>query len=475
MIKEICIQGLGFVGIATATVVASVKKKDGLPVYNVTAVDLNNEQSLKKIDSVNQGLLYFGCKDEEFKKKIKEAALLHKNLKATSDENVYRKADIIIVTIGLDVKKCIENFFEPEILFKNFKQGIRTIGKKVKANCLILIETTIPPGTIKEIIEKILIEEFLRRNIKTIPLICHSPERVMPGKNYLDSIINYWRNYSVNCEEAKNIAEKFLSSIINTKDYPIKYFDDTNATEILKILENSYRATNIAFIYEWTILAEKFGVNLFDIIDAIKKRKGTHDNIMKPGFGVGGYCLPKDTLLAQWSLNNMFKISDFNLNMSLEALKINDAMPLHTYNLIVAEIGQIQGKKILICGVSYLPDVTDLRNTPSKTLYDKIKRKGGICHVTDPQVLDFASLFDDNDIKMNPNLTQYDVIVYAVRYDCYINLDPLSLVKSAKKDSLIVDTFNILNDKKIEFLLKNRINVIGVGKGHIKKMKRDFK
>ena len=472
--KEICIQGLGFVGIATATAIASIIDNNGLPKYNVTGIELNNENSLKKIESINMGELYFFCEDESFKLKLREAVLNNNNLKATCNNEAYKNADIVIVAINLDVEKNLEDYFKSKVSIEQFKNSIRIIGKRIKPDCLILVETTIPPGTSRYIIEKIISEEFRRRKIEKKPLICHSYERVTPGKDYLGSITNSWRNYSANCEAAKIKAEILLNDLINIQKYPLLYFENTNATEVAKILENSYRAVNIAFIYEWTLFAEEIGINLFEVIEAIKKRKGTHDNIMKPGFGVGGYCLPKDAILAQWSLSNIFNIQELKLSFSIEALKINDHMPLHTYNLITKEIGTIKEKKFLICGASYLADVFDIRNSPSKKLYEKIKKEGGICHISDPHMRDNDFFFDEKDIIKKVDLLNYDVIIFSVRYVDYLNLNPHLFAQNIKKNALIVDTFDILNDEKIKIFLKEGVNVIGVGKGHIKKIKEDL-
>ena len=282
MIKNICIQGLGFVGIATATVVASVKNESGSPKYNVIGVELDTKEGRQKIKSINKGELYFPCSDELFNKRLKEAVLITKNFIATSEESVYSEADLVLIAINLDVKKNSNNYFESEVLIKPFKKAITVLGERIKPDCLIVIETTIPPGTTIKIVQKILLNEFKKRSIRSAPLICHSYERVTPGRNYINSIINSYRNYSTNSKAAKDKAELFLNSIINTKVYPLTYLDNTTTTEIAKILENSFRAVNIAFIYEWTLLAEKVGVNLFEVIEIIKQRKGTHDNIMKP-------------------------------------------------------------------------------------------------------------------------------------------------------------------------------------------------
>ena len=112
-------------------------------------------------------------------------------------------------------------------------------------------------------------------------------------------------------------TKNFLTSF---KDFPLSELHSTNASEISKVLENSYRSTNIAFIKEWTKFAESANVNLFEVINSIKLRD-THNNIMYPGFGVGGYCLTKDALLADWSYRNLFNNSD-HLNMSINSVEI---------------------------------------------------------------------------------------------------------------------------------------------------------
>ena len=127
----------------------------------------------------------------------------------------------------------------------------------------------------------------------------------MPGPSYLNSIVNFYRVYSGINKESRLKAREFFESFINTQDYPLSEVHSNTAAEMAKVLENSFRAMNIAFIQEWTEYAEKAGVNLFEVIEAIRIRP-THKNIMLPGFGVGGYCLTKDPLLADWSYQNMF-------------------------------------------------------------------------------------------------------------------------------------------------------------------------
>jgi UDP-N-acetyl-D-mannosaminuronate dehydrogenase len=123
----------------------------------------------------------------------------------------------------------------------------------------------------------------------------------MPGPEYIESIRSFPRVYSgIDARSAGDI-EPFLKTIIDTEACELTRLENTNATEMAKVLENSYRAMNIAFAVEWSRFAEEAGVNLYEIVNAIRIRK-THSNLMYPGIGVGGYCLTKDPLLASWAI-----------------------------------------------------------------------------------------------------------------------------------------------------------------------------
>ena len=138
---------------------------------------------------------------------------------------------------------------------------------------------------------------FRKRGINRDPLLAHSFERVMPGKNYVASIRDFWRVCSGVNEEATRRVVKFLKEVINTEKYPLTVLDRPIESETAKIVENSFRATILAFLDEWSLFAEQNGVDLIKVINAIKVRP-THSNIIFPGPGIGGYCLPKMAVLA---------------------------------------------------------------------------------------------------------------------------------------------------------------------------------
>jgi len=469
--NTIVVQGLGFVGLAMATVVANCIDDTGKPCFNVVGIDL--PENIERINKINKGILPFKSEDNTFQPQLEKAVLINKNLFATTDPKYYQLADIVIVDIQLDIiKKEFGNSINCHLEKESFVKAIEILGENIKPNCLILIETTVPPGFCRHIVKPIIERKFIERNIDTkkyAPLIAHSYERVMPGKNYLNSIKYYYRTFSGIDKVSKNAANKFLSKVIDIENYPLREEDTTEATELAKILENTYRAVNIALIYEWTLLAEKMEVNLFSVIEGIRNRE-THKNIMNPGFGVGGYCLTKDPLLAYWSSKELYN-SDFGLPLSIKAIDINDKMPLHTFDLIKKNINK-KHFKVAILGVSYREDVGDTRYSPTEVLYKKLKEKNIYIAVHDPYLDSWEEVKDALFIKKLNQLKDFDCIVFAVRHKIYMDLTINDLLNNIASGSLVIDANNILNDKKIISLLKNNINVLGVGKGHIIKLKR---
>ena len=445
------VQGLGFVGAASASVIANNKKE-----FNVIGFEAENENGLWKIGDFNNKILPILSTDKKLKDYFQNAC--NKNLCATSNVKHFDLCDIILVDINLDVDKKDDGF---EVSLSAFEFAIRTIFQNCNPDCLIIIETTVPPGTCEKIVLPIAEQEFKRRGFRDhTPKIGHSYERVTPGPNYVNSIENFYRVYSGVNEISKKETKDFLSKIINVEQFPLTELDNTNASELAKVLENSYRALNIAFIDEWTKLAEKSSVNLYDVINAIKMRP-THSNIMKPGLGVGGYCLTKDPLLASWASVNFFNHKP--LPFSENAVLVNDDMPLHTAGIIKASLKErsILRANVLILGVSYLNDISDTRSSPTEILYDELIKTDHKIFVHDPIV----KFWPEKDMHIN-NATlneEYDYIILAVGHSEYKNQqfwDRLLL----KENCYLLDTMGYLSEMDIELSKFSKIQTLGVGK-----------
>ena len=197
---------------------------------------------------------------------------------------------------------------------------------------------------------------------------------------------------------------------------------------------------------------------------------------MNPGFGVGGYCLTKDPVLANWAAKTIFK-KKRGLPMAVEAVDINDLMPLHTLDLIRKALGgKIKGKKVHILGASYLKDVGDTRHSPSEILWNALVKKGAKPSCHDPLVKVWPEIPGAKVQKnLDKSLKGADAIVFAVGHEQYLKLNPSSVVKAAgKKKVAIIDTQNLITDENIKKYLKLGCEVLGVGKGHIPALKAEL-
>jgi len=459
--KIIAIQGLGFVGSVMSLVCANAVNGE----YAVIGVELPTEKGLKIIEQLNNGIFPHIAEDpkvDEFFSKTIE----NKNFIATTEKDAYKFADIIIVDINLDVEK--ENLQSGELVNYNidlssFKKAISSIGGKCKEDALILIETTVPPGTcidvVKPIIHKCLNERGLSANkIK----IGHSYERVMPGPGYIDSIQNFYRVYSGIDEKSADAVESFLHTIIRTDEYPLTRLGNTNATEMAKVLENSYRAMNIAFMVEWSRFAEEAEVDLYEVVDAIRLRP-THSNLMYPGIGVGGYCLTKDALLASWARQNLIGQND-SLSQSEKAISINDQMPRYAFEFLQKQYPVLSGSKVLFLGVSYRGDVGDTRYSPVENLFNYLSETNASISCHDP----YVKYWEEQSLEIEQDLMTHlrsspEIIIISTGHTVYKNkktIDALLGLDSA----FIYDTIGLLSADQIKKLKqKHIIKVLGRG------------
>jgi len=459
--KVVVVQGLGFVGAVMSIVCANSIKEE----YAVIGVDLPNKENYWKIKSINDGIFPLTADDKKIDEFFKKS-IYKKNFYATFDPYAYSKADTIIVDINLDVKKKVDKnniLIDYEVNLSSFENAISSIGEHCNENTLILVETTVPPGTCMKVIKPIIEKKFIERkfNIKKIK-IGHSYERVMPGPNYIDSIQNFPRVYSGVNDISIKATQEFLETIINTKEYPLTLLNGTNATEMAKVLENAYRAMNIAFIVEWSRFAEQANVNLYEVVDAIKQRD-THSNMMFPGIGVGGYCLTKDPLLASWSKQKIF--SDEPLIMSENAVKTNDQMPRFAFNFFKNQYSKsLSGKKVLFLGVSYRGDVGDTRFSPVELIYNLFVKENAIVHLHDP----ILSFWEEKNINIQKSIhellkIEIDVIVITTGHSYYKSDNMIKLLMN-KARLIIYDTIGLLNKEQIKLLqTKHQLFVLGRG------------
>ena len=454
----ICVQGLGYVGSAMCVAIAMAKKNFKNKNFKVIGVDLPTVQGKKIINKINNGIFPFRSNDGRLKLEIKKCTKSG-ILNATESTEVFKKANIIIVSINCDLKKRNGKL---EVDLEKFKKSIAEVIEKVGENTLIIVQSTVPPGTCKKLIKLIVKNIFLKRKLNPKKIyIAHSYERVTPGKNYLDSIINNNMVYSGINKESADKCENFLKRIINVKKYPLSRLQDTNSSELGKLMENSYRAVNIAFIDEWNRLGDKLNVNLFDIINTIKKRP-THNNLKDPGLGVGGYCLTKDPLMAKlgakqiWGINQKFDFSSM-------AVEVNKSMPFFVIEKIKNYFNnKLKNIKILLLGITYKEDIEDTRNSPSELFFKKMLSMKAKVSVHDPLV-DFWKEQNIKVIKSIPDISKFNLVVFAVKHINYKKIN-FKNWKNKNKNFLILDANNVLSNKQRKIIKKKNFNLISIGR-----------
>jgi UDP-N-acetyl-D-glucosamine dehydrogenase len=493
--------GIGFVGAVMAAVVAdSTDKKTGEPSKFVIGMQRPSPRSFWKIPYLNRGISPVKAEDPEVEPMIRRCVLEKQTLLATFTYDVLSLADVVIVDVQCDYhKETFGNVCRGHADIDALEDSLKVIGEKIAPHCLVLIETTVPPGTTQYVAYPIMKKAFEQRGLTDAePVLAHSFERVMPGRNYVASIRDFWRVCSGINSEARERVTQFLSDILNVEKFPLTVLDQPIESETCKIIENSYRATILAFLDEWSRYAERNGVDLIKVINAIKVRP-THSNIIFPGPGIGGYCLPKDGGLGVWAYNTLMGFEDDLFKLTPMAIDINDTRSLHVAELVrdaLRNMGKIvAASRIALLGASYREDVGDTRYSGSEIIVRKLTEMGGDVIIHDPYVSHWWELekqdaypapghswsrFFRNQDRLQESLVQKDLektlqgadaVVIAVRHKEYLNLDPDQVVQMIGGNAAIIDCFGILDDAKIQRYFELGCEVKGLGRGHVKRIK----
>ncbi|WP_300457039.1 nucleotide sugar dehydrogenase [Desulfobacula sp.] len=495
----VVVVGVGFVGAVMAAVVADSTDEHGEPKKFVIGMQRPSVRSYWKIPLLNRGLSPVKSEDPEVDVLIHNCVKEKKTLMATYTYDVLSLADVVVVDVQCDyLKESLGDCRTGSADMAALETSLGFIAEKIKPEALVLIETTVAPGTTEQVAYPIMKKIFRRRNIDTDPLLAHSYERVMPGKNYVASIRDFWRVCSGVNQSAKDKVKKFLEDVLNTDDFPLTVLDKPIESETAKIIENSYRATILAFMDEWSLFSERNGVDLKKVIEAIKMRP-THSNMLFPGPGIGGYCLPKDGGLGVWAYKHIHGWEDDIFKITPLAIDINDTRSLHAAQLVrdaLRNMGRpIAAADILLLGAAYREDVGDTRYSGSEMIVRKLTEMGGEIRVHDPFLEHWWELeaqdtypqpqyswsrFFHRQEKLKELTIEKDLwgamkgveaIVLGVRHSHYLDMDPEAVVNAVGKPCAIIDCFCILDDEKIEQYFKLGCEVKGMGRGHIQRIK----
>jgi nucleotide sugar dehydrogenase len=501
----VVVMGVGFVGSVMAGVIAdSIDPDTGESKKFVIGMQRPSTRSFWKIHYLNRGIAPVEAEDPEVAPLIQRCVKEKKTLTATFTYDVLSLADVIVVDVQCDYyKETFSNVRQGYADIAALEDSLKIISERIKPECLVLIETTVPPGTTEYIAYPIVKKAFQKRGLTDVePLLAHSFERVMPGREYVASIRDFWRVCSGINPEARQRVTRFLSEILNVEDYPLTVLDRPIESETCKIVENSYRASILAFLDEWSVFSERNGVDLLKVIEAIKIRP-THSNIIFPGPGIGGYCLPKDGGLGVWSYHTLMGFEDDIFKITPMSIDINDSRGLRATQLVrdaLRNMGKIVAAcKIAILGVSYRQDVGDTRYSGSEVIVRKLTEMGADVVAHDPYVSHWwelekqdsypspghsmARFFRNQDklseMQMQESIAETvsgaDALVLAVQHTEYLTLNPADIVEKAGKPLAIIDCFGILDDDNIRRYFELGCEVKGLGRGHVKRIKDEVR
>jgi nucleotide sugar dehydrogenase len=501
----VVVMGVGFVGSVMAGVVADAIDPDtGASTKFVIGMQRPSPRSFWKIHYLNRGIAPVEAEDPEVGPLIERCVKEKKTLTATYTYDVLSLADVVVVDVQCDYfKETFGNVRQGYADIAALEDSLKIISERINPECLVLIETTVPPGTTEYIAYPIVKKAFQKRGLIDVePLLAHSFERVMPGRNYVASIRDFWRVCSGINVQARERVTAFLSQILNVADFPLTVLDRPIESETCKIIENSYRASILAFLDEWSVFSERNGVDLLKVIEAIKIRP-THSNMIFPGPGIGGYCLPKDGGLGVWSYQTLMGFEDDIFKITPLSIDINDSRGLRATQLVrdaLRNMGKIVAAcKIAVLGASYRQDVGDTRYSGSEVIVRKLTEMGADVVAHDPYVSHWWELEKQDtypspghsmsrffrnqeklsEMQMMNNLGEAvggaDALVFAVRHREYLNLDPDDIVEMAGKPLAVVDCFGILDDAGIRRYFELGCEVKGLGRGHVKRIKDEVK
>ncbi len=495
----VVVMGLGFVGAVMAAVVADGEDKNGNLTKFVIGMQRPSPRSYWKIPLLNRGISPVKAEDPEVAQIIYRCVKEKGTFVATYTYEALKLADVVVVDVQCDyLKESLGNVRDGQVNMTALEESLEIIAERISPETLVLIETTVAPGTTEQIAYPIMRKVFRKRGIQSDPLLAHSFERVMPGKNYVSSIRNFWRACSGISDEATRRVVKFLNEVINTDDYPLTVLDRPIESETAKIVENSYRATILAFLDEWSLFAERNGVDLIKVIEAIKARP-THSNIIFPGPGIGGYCLPKDGALGIWAYRHIHGFEDDIFKITPLAIDINDSRALHVAQLTrdaLRNMGRpLAAAEIVVLGASYREDIGDTRYSGSELIVRRLTEMGAELRVHDSYVSHWFEIEKQDeypstshsikrffrgqeklvDLRVEQDLKKalrgVEAVIFSVRHQPYLNLDPDEVVEAAGGPIAVIDCFGILDDPKIKRYFELGCEVKGLGRGHVKRIK----
>lgn len=400
--KEISVLGLGYIGLPTASILATY----GFKVHGV-------DVSPQVVEIVNKGGIHI---EEPGLKTLVQAAVNSGNLRAHTQPQM---ADVYIIAVPTPITE------DKRADLTYVESATRAILPLLKRGDLVILESTSPPGTTVDFLCPILVETGLELGEDLF--VAHCPERVLPGKIIKELIQNIRIIGGINkisAQMAKEIYAAFVEGDI--------HLTDATTAEMVKIMENTYRDVNIALANELAQIAPSLNISAWDVIRFANLHPRV--NIHTPGPGVGGHCISVDP----WFIVEKFPQT---ARIITQARNINDGMPEFTYQLMLDTVKDIPNPKITLLGVTYKPDVDDVRESPALKIIELIEANPKLkLSIYDPHVKRFdyeLSGFEDA-------IRDSDCILLTVDHAEFKYLNPKQVVKLMRTPN-VIDTRNALN------------------------------
>ncbi len=397
--------GLGYVGLPVAALFA----RKG---FDVVGIDIKSE----RIDKIKRGISPIEGKEPGLAELIAEVAASGK-LNAATDYALLKDRDVVLI----DVETPVNDAHIPE--YKALKAALKSLAGVMKPGVLVVVESTIMPGTMRKItLPELETNSGLKCGIDFYLGNC--PERVMPGK-----LIQNLRQMSrVVGGDSPATADAMKALYLNVVEADVDEADWITA-ELVKTVENTYRDVQIAFANEVALICEALDADVWRVRELVRKSPGRE--MLSPGAGVGGHCIPKDP----WLLASA--VSELNVDVRLipAARAVNSGMPGHVLWLLKNRLGDLKGKKILILGNAYLEDSDDTRDSPSDYLIRLLEKEGAEIVNHDP----FVAQYTGDLYTLAHNC---DAAVLMTAHSEYRQLD-FARLKSQMSNPLLVDGRNL--------------------------------
>ncbi|HHV82833.1 MAG TPA: nucleotide sugar dehydrogenase [Tepidanaerobacter syntrophicus] len=399
--NSICVLGLGYIGLPTACMFATHG-------FKVVGVDVNG----KILDKVRQGRPHIKEKGLDL---LVETAVQSGNFEVCSHP---KPCDVFIVAVPTPItsdKKADLSFV---------KTAAESILPVLQTENLVVLESTSPPGTTKDILVPILAKSGLKVGEELFVAYC--PERVLPGV-IIEEIVNNNRIIGGVNRKSAEIAKRIYSSFVKGNIF----LTDATTAEMVKLMENTFRDVNIALANELANICEELGINVWEAIELANKHPRI--NYHKPGPGVGGHCIPIDP----WFIVEKFPEKTQLIRQSRD---INDRQPKHVFDLIARMTSGMPSPKIAILGVSYKGNVDDVRESPAETLIGLLKDHEYTIAVYDP----YVGEFEEKPVTLEEAFLGADCAVIVADHDQFRDLDPSNL-GNLMRHKQILDTRNLID------------------------------